>query len=208
MNPGPAAILGNGSLLVTLSAHARVERLFWPQLDRGSHLGELRFGLELDGVTRWLDEEEPEEQSYFDDASIVRTRTGGVEVVDLVHEHEPVLFRRVSAPIAGAALVVHCRPELDGSARSLAASVQGDYVVFYRRDVALAIGARGARAARRCVVEGNARSRSCSAMLSVMRVADPLVVNWADWRNAACEPFTIPTTNLKTPASPAASSAL
>jgi len=124
-----------------------VERLFWPRLDRGSHLGELRFGFERDGVTRWLDEEEPEEQSYLDDASIVRTQTGGVEIVDLVHEHEPVLFRRVSAPIAGAALVVHCRPELDGSTRSLAASVRGDYVVFYRRDVALAIGARGARAA-------------------------------------------------------------
>ena len=49
MNPGPAAILGNGSLLATLSARGDVERLFWPSLDRGSHVGELRFGVTLDG---------------------------------------------------------------------------------------------------------------------------------------------------------------
>ncbi|HEX9379897.1 MAG TPA: hypothetical protein VF891_00235, partial [Gaiellaceae bacterium] len=67
LSPGPAAILGNGSLLATVSGRGRVERLFWPHLDRGSHLGELRFGLERDGETRWLDEA-PAEQSYLQDA--------------------------------------------------------------------------------------------------------------------------------------------
>jgi GH15 family glucan-1,4-alpha-glucosidase len=41
---------------------------------------------------------------------------------------------------------VQCRPELDGLARSLAASVDGNRVVFYRRNVAFAIGARDAQA--------------------------------------------------------------
>ena len=51
----PAAILGNGSLLVDQRA-GKIERLFWPNVDHGQHLGELRLGLERDGETHWLDE--------------------------------------------------------------------------------------------------------------------------------------------------------
>ena len=137
MNPGPAAILGNGSLLATLSARGDVERLFWPTLDRGSHLGELRFGVELEGEVA---------QSYLLDANVLLTRAGGVELVDLVHELEPVLVRRIRAKGQSGRLVVDCRPELDGVKGGLAASVDGNRVVFYRRDVALAIGASGAEA--------------------------------------------------------------
>jgi glucoamylase len=135
VNAGPSAILGNGSLLVTLSARGDIERLFWPALDRGSHVGDLRFGVELRGAA---------EQSYLHDANVLLTRAGGVEVVDVVHEHEPVLLRRVRG--SGEGLTVHCRPELDGFKGGLASSVDGERVVFYRRDVALAIGAVGAEA--------------------------------------------------------------
>jgi GH15 family glucan-1,4-alpha-glucosidase len=137
VNPGPAAILGNGSLLATLSERGAIERLFWPTLDRGSHLGELRFALVLEG---------PVEQSYLLDANVLLTRAGDVELVDLVHEHEPVLLRRLRARDGGGRLVVDCRPELDGVRGGLAASVEGNRVVFYRRDVALALGATGAEA--------------------------------------------------------------
>jgi GH15 family glucan-1,4-alpha-glucosidase len=41
---------------------------------------------------------------------------------------------------------VQWRPELDGSTRLIGASVEGNRVVFYRRDVAVAIGALGAEA--------------------------------------------------------------
>ena len=135
MNPGPAAILGNGSLLATMSARAAVERLFWPSLDRGSHLGELQFGVELT---------DPVEQSYLVDANVLLTRSRDIEVTDLVPEHEPVLLRRVRARGGGEPIAVRCRPQLDGVAGGLAASADGDRVVFYRRDVALAIGAIGA----------------------------------------------------------------
>ncbi len=134
MNPGPAAILGNGSLLATLSARGDVERLFWPSVDRGSHLGALQFGIALDGDA---------EQSYLQDANVLLTRAGDVEVTDLVHEREPVLLRRVRG---GGRLTVFCRPELDGFKGGLASSADGNRVVFYRRDVALAIGAVGADA--------------------------------------------------------------
>ena len=60
-----------------------------------------------------------------------------------MHELEPVLLRRVSGE---GRLVVQCRPELDGSTRLIGASVEGNRVVFYRRDVALAVGALGAEA--------------------------------------------------------------
>ncbi len=134
-------MLGNGSLLVTLSERAQVEGLFWPNLDRGPHLGELRLGLELDGELRWLDEDPGVwEQSYLLDTNVLLTRDGDVELVDLVHEREPVLVRSITVSHRNARLVVHCRPELDGATRSLASSVDGNRVVFYRRDVALAIG--------------------------------------------------------------------
>jgi glucoamylase len=134
VNPGPAAILGNGSLLATLSARGDVERLFWPSLDRGSHLGTLELGVSLDRGA---------EQSYLPDANVLVTRAGDVELTDLVHEFEPVLLRRVRG---GGRLSVVCRPELDGRMGGLASSVDGDRVAFYRHDVALAIGAVGAEA--------------------------------------------------------------
>jgi GH15 family glucan-1,4-alpha-glucosidase len=130
-------------LLATLSARARVEGLFWPSVDRGSHVGELRLGIERDGKLFWLDEEALARQSYLQDTNVLLTRLGDVEVVDLVHELEPVLLRRVSGE---GRLVVQCRPELDGSTRLVGASVESNRVVFYRRDVALAIGALGAEA--------------------------------------------------------------
>jgi glucoamylase len=130
-------------LLATLSDRARVETLFWPTVDRGSHIGELRLGIERDGKLFWLDEEAEAQQSYLQDTNVLLTRLGDVEVVDLVHELEPVLLRRVSGK---GRLVVQCRPELDGSTRLIGASVEANRVVFYRRDVALAIGALGAEA--------------------------------------------------------------
>ena len=120
-----------------MSARGHVERLFWPSLDRGSHLGDLRFGLELDGAV---------EQSYLLDANVLLTRAGDVELVDLVPELEPVLLRRIRGRAEGGRLVVDCRPELDGVSGGLAANVDGNRVVFYRRDVALAVGAVGAEA--------------------------------------------------------------
>jgi len=136
-------VLGNGALLATLSAHARVEGLFWPNVDRGSHLGELRLGVERDGKLHWLDEELQAQQSYLQDTNVLLTRLGDIELVDLVHELEPVLIRRVSGQ---GRLVVQCRPDLDGSTRLIGASAEGNRVVFYRRDVALAIGALEAEA--------------------------------------------------------------
>jgi len=130
-------------LLATLSDRARVETLFWPTVDRGSHIGELRLGIERDGKLFWLDEEAEAQQSYLQDTNVLLTRLGAAEVVDLVHELEPVLLRHVSGE---GRLVVQCRPELDGSTRLIGASVEGNRVVFYRRDVALAIGALGAEA--------------------------------------------------------------
>lgn len=142
----PAAILGNGSLLVTLSARGEVEKLFWPNVDHGQHLGELRLGIELDGRTHWLDEEPfGWAQEYAEGASVLRTMANdgdvAVEVADLVTPGEPVFARRVRASGAQGRLVVRSVPALAGDPRSI-----GGYVdpttgaaVFYERGVALAV---------------------------------------------------------------------
>src|SRR6266571_2873349 len=71
----PAAVLGNGSLLATVSGQGRVEGLWWPHPDREQQLGELRLGIEIGGVSRWLDEEPfAWTQSYADRSTISSTR--------------------------------------------------------------------------------------------------------------------------------------
>jgi len=142
----PAAILGNGSLLVTLSARGEVERLFWPNVDHGQHLGELRLGVEVDGSTSWLDEEPFHwSQEYENGSSVLRTSAANgdfaVEVTDLVTPGEPVLVRSVCCPAARGRLVVRSVPALDGDSRSVAGYVDPGTraLVFYQRGVALAV---------------------------------------------------------------------
>jgi oligosaccharide amylase len=138
-------VLGNGSLLATLSARGEVERLFWPRIDWGQHLGELRLGLAANGRTRWLDEDPfTHTQSYLDDALVLRTVVRGsdaeVELLDHVAPDAPVLVRRITAA-AGLELVVYCRPQLEESSRYGGVWVRADdaCLLFYRRDVALAV---------------------------------------------------------------------
>ena len=156
----PAAILGNGSLLATVSGRGEIERLFWPNVDHGQHLGELRLGLDLDDVISWLDEEPAEwEQSYVQSASVLVTNArldgASVEVTDLVTPGEPVLARGVSSSCA-ARLLVRSVPSLDGDPRNVAGYVDptSGALVFYERGVALAVllAAPGAVATLR---EGN-----------------------------------------------------
>jgi glucoamylase len=150
----PSAVLGNGALLATLSARGELERLFWPHVDRDQHLGELRLGLAAGGRTRWLDEEPfAWEQRYADDASIVHTGIANdgltLELTDLVTPAEPVLVRRIRCDSPGQSLVVRCRPELAEGVRYSAAYVDPGTgaLVFYRREVALAVAVRGGGAA-------------------------------------------------------------
>ena len=145
----PSAVLGNGSLLVTLSARGELERLFWPHVDRDQHLGELRLAVSDGERTLWLDEEPfAWEQRYADDASILHTRSDPVrtlELTDLVTPDDPVLVRRIRGDSSWLRLVVQCRPELGEGRRYSAAFVDPatGALVFYRRNVALAVAVQG-----------------------------------------------------------------
>src|SRR6476620_3226373 len=92
----PAALLGNGSLLVTLSARGEVERMLWPHVDGPDNMAALRPGtrgaVSVDGLDElpaiW-------NQAWDGDASVLRTTvTRGdatVEILDVVDPDEPVL---------------------------------------------------------------------------------------------------------------------
>ena len=145
----PAAVLGNGELLVTLSARGEVERLFWPHVDHGQHLGELRLGIVAGGETLWLDEEPFDwAQAYVEDATILRTTASDgdrvLELTDLVTPGDPVLARRIRCASPGLRLVVRCRPELDEGRAYGAAYLdpESGALVFYRRGTALALALR------------------------------------------------------------------
>jgi GH15 family glucan-1,4-alpha-glucosidase len=141
----PAALIGNSSLLVTISERGELERIFWPNVDHGQHLGELRIGLERNGETLWLDAEPCSwEQSYLGDSSVLRTSAAihgtTVEVTDLVTPAAPVLARGIRSA-AAERLIVRIAPRLDGDERSGAGFVDpgSGALVFYLRDVALAV---------------------------------------------------------------------
>jgi glucoamylase len=139
----PAAVLGNGSLLATVSERGVVEQLSWPHPDRVRHPVRLRVGIERDGRVRWLDDPSFEwSQSYVDDAvvlrSTARTTELEVELEDVVAVDEPVLLRRVSPVAAGGRI----RVEIDGVEGSLALRTSG-------RLVACAFGTSPADAAER-----------------------------------------------------------
>jgi glucoamylase len=141
----PAAILGNSSLLATISERGEIERLFWPNVDHGQHLGELRLGLERDGTIAWLDDAPCSwEQSYADGSSVLRTTADlegtTVVITDLVTPAEPVLVRGIRSTSA-TRLVVRIAPSLDGDERSGAGYVDpgSGALVFYLRGVALAV---------------------------------------------------------------------
>ena len=141
----PAAVLGNGDLLVTLSARGEIERLIWPHVDGAGNVAELRVGVRSGDGDAWLDEGATAwSQEWVEGgSSVLRTTVarpnGAVEIVDAVDPREPVLVRSVTAP-AGS-LVVSCVPRLGGADDRTGAYVDPDSgaVVFYRRDAALAI---------------------------------------------------------------------
>lgn len=141
----PAALVGNGSLLVTVSERGELERIFWPNVDHGQHLGELRLGLAREGETLWLDEGPCSwQQTYLDGSSALRTTAEvqgtTVEVTDVVTPAAPVLARRIRSRIPDR-LVVRIAPSLDGDERSGAGYVDpgSGALVFYLRGVALAV---------------------------------------------------------------------
>jgi glucoamylase len=141
----PAAVLGNGDLLVTLSARGEVERLIWPHVDGANTVAEFRIAVRSGDEDLWLDDGPFRwSQEWLEEGTSVLHTTvespdGEVEVVDAVDPREPVFVRRVTAP-AGR-LVVWCAPRLGGADDRTGAYVDPDSaaVVVYRRDVALAI---------------------------------------------------------------------
>jgi glucoamylase len=152
VDPSPAgrrtdvanAVLGNGALLVTLSARGEVEAAWWPHVDRERQLRELRLGVIVDGTTRWLDEDASWRQRYLDDTSVLVTEVDlgdlQVTVTDLVDPDEPVLRRQVvaSQPVR---VVASCVPSIGGSVTKTGGYVdrRTETLVFHGRDQVLAL---------------------------------------------------------------------
>jgi GH15 family glucan-1,4-alpha-glucosidase len=134
-------------MLVTLSGRGEVERLFWPNIDWGQHLGELRLGIATIGRTAWLDESQWEHrQRYLEDTNIVETHAESsslaASIVDFVDPERDVLYREITTTAKDARLVIYVRPEIDESVSYGAVYVDQatGALVFYRRGRAIAIG--------------------------------------------------------------------
>jgi GH15 family glucan-1,4-alpha-glucosidase len=140
----PAALLGNGSLLVTLSARGEIERMLWPHVDGPDNVRTLRLGVRRRGGVAWLDEPPAEwSQGWEGDVSVLRTTVtlpaGRIEILDAVDPDEPVLVRRVEGEPG--VLVVSVEPMLEGAGHSAGAFVDpsSGIVVLHRRRAALAV---------------------------------------------------------------------
>jgi glucoamylase len=145
-HPHPNAILGDGALLLTLSARGRIQQLWWPHVDHDPHLGDLRLGVHDAGAFTWLDDPAlTHAQRSEPDADVLVTTTSGAafgdaEVTDAVAVDAPVLVRRVRVPRGRVGVFV--RPELHGTTQA-----GGGYLdpatgalVLHRRDRIVAIG--------------------------------------------------------------------
>src|SRR5574338_1322452 len=83
----PAPLLGNGSLLVTLSARGEVERMLWPHVDGPDNLASFRLGIGRAEGVDWLDEPPAAwSQSWDGETSVLRTTVtrdeGDAEILD------------------------------------------------------------------------------------------------------------------------------
>jgi glucoamylase len=142
----PNAILGDGSLLLTLSARGRIQQLWWPHVDHDPHLGDLRLGVHDDGSFTWLDDPSLiHEQRCEPDADVLRTTVDGAafgtaEVTDAVAVDAPVLVRRVRVPRGRVGVFV--RPELHGTVQAGGGYIDpaSGALVLHRRDRVVAVG--------------------------------------------------------------------
>jgi glucoamylase len=142
----PNAVLGDGSLLLTLSARGRVQQLWWPHLDHDPHLGDLRLGVHDEGSFTWLDDPSLTHAQRFEPgADVLRTVVTGAafgeaEVADAVAVDAPVLVRRVRVPRGRVGIFV--RPELHGTVQAGGGYVdpRSGALVLHRRDRVVAIG--------------------------------------------------------------------
>ena len=112
----PAALLGNGSLLVTLSARGELERLLWPHVDGPNNLASFRLGVRgADGVD-WLDEPPATwSQGWEGDVSVLRTTVIRAETGVEIRDVEDICLEALDGPepqashqdVAGGEAVVH-----------------------------------------------------------------------------------------------------
>ncbi len=142
------ALLGNGSLLVTLDDHGVPLQLWWPHPDRDASVADLRLFLELGGHdvdVRTL----RSQQRIEPDADVVTTRLelpsgGAVELDAIIDPAAPRLMLRLRADGASGLLrpVLRFVPTLGGSQRANATSVgPGGDLIAYHGDRVLVVHA-------------------------------------------------------------------
>jgi len=151
------ALLGDGRLLVPLSAQGEPQQLFWPHPDMDPNLESFRLGLAAADAVDPLEVEPcaletlPSVQRIEDDADVVRTELeldgppDGLKVTSLIDPRQGalVLDLRLGARMAPRRVVVDLTLALGGSVRANATFVDPSGVfVAHRRGQVLAIGLR------------------------------------------------------------------
>ncbi|GBF34068.1 glucoamylase [Desulfocucumis palustris] len=97
----PGGIAGNSNMLAVIKSNGELNRLFWPNIDWGQHMGVLKVGLqEPPQPTLWLDSAGWEySQQYVDGTNILVTAMSNhengikIELTDLVLPHRDILLR-------------------------------------------------------------------------------------------------------------------
>ena len=149
------ALLGDGRLLVPLSAQGEPQQLFWPHPDRDPNLEAFRLGFAPADAVSPLEVEPlalhtlPAVQRIEDDADVVTTdlvfdgSAGGARITALIDPDRSVLVLdlRLDARTSPRRVVLDLTLALGGSVRANATSVDPSGVlVAHRRDRVLAVG--------------------------------------------------------------------
>ncbi|MGQ9557620.1 MAG: glycoside hydrolase family 15 protein [Desulfurispora sp.] len=144
----PAGITGNSSLLACISASGSLQRIFWPFVDGGQHLGILKTGLLLpDNQTIWLDDPAWAVRQYYLPGSAVfvtELAHPGLEVSVSQHDfclpHLDVFCRWLKitnlrpGSLAGR-LVIYMSLNIDESVQYDGMYIENNLLVQHRRRV-------------------------------------------------------------------------
>src|SRR5215469_15088025 len=165
-----SAIIGDSKLLCVLARTGEIRRLFWPFIDYGQHVEVFKIGLQIQGQREilWLgDRGWTHSQSYEEDANVVLTLSrhkrshisASSAAIALPGDDSVVLQYAIigggrKARRVGFGVYTTLRINESPFYNSALFDEKSGCLVFYFRDVAIAIRASGVLSGYQCGVAG------------------------------------------------------
>ncbi len=139
----PGGIIGNGKMLAVLAPDGQPQKLFWPHIDWGQHLGILKIGLQIDqNKPLWLQSPDwSSRQQYQDNTLITRLQFKNQYMAcwqDTVDPHQDLWLRslqlqNLTSQDRSLRLLAYAAFQIEESALADGMYVEQNYLVQHKR---------------------------------------------------------------------------